>query len=130
MSVGEGARWAELTIQPTNMANGVFLGYTVGEHYESSYGSGIRTQAYSGIQAVYTSNSQGITGTDGSGHFSLKLDELTWLTRTGVLGGTYNNVTFKEVYVPIEVSTHYVDTLTGIQMGRIEAPKGWIHVIE
>ena len=22
------------------------------------------------------------------------------------------------------------DTLTGIQMGRIEAPKGWIHVIE
>ena len=22
------------------------------------------------------------------------------------------------------------DTLTGIQMGRIEAPKGWIHVVE
>ncbi len=22
------------------------------------------------------------------------------------------------------------DTLTGIQMGQIEAPKGWIHVIE
>ena len=22
------------------------------------------------------------------------------------------------------------DTLTGIQMGRVEAPKGWIHVIK
>ena len=28
------------------------------------------------------------------------------------------------------VTRKLYDTLTGIQMGRIEAPKGWIHVIE
>ena len=28
------------------------------------------------------------------------------------------------------VTKKLYDTLTGIQMGRIEAPKGWIHVIE
>ena len=28
------------------------------------------------------------------------------------------------------VCTKLRETLTGIQMGRIEAPKGWIHVIE
>ena len=30
----------------------------------------------------------------------------------------------------VPVRKHLYDTLTGIQMGRIEAPKGWIHVIE
>ena len=29
-----------------------------------------------------------------------------------------------------EVTKKLYDTLTGIQMGRIEAPEGWIHVIE
>lgn len=29
-----------------------------------------------------------------------------------------------------ELTQKLYDTLTGIQMGRIEAPKGWIHVIE
>lgn len=29
-----------------------------------------------------------------------------------------------------EITRKLYDTLTGIQMGRIEAPKGWIHVIE
>ena len=28
------------------------------------------------------------------------------------------------------VTQKLYDTLTGIQMGRIEAPKGWIHVVE
>ena len=28
------------------------------------------------------------------------------------------------------VTKKLYETLTGIQMGRIEAPKGWIHVIE
>ena len=29
-----------------------------------------------------------------------------------------------------ELSQKLYDTLTGIQMGRIEAPEGWIHVVE
>ena len=29
-----------------------------------------------------------------------------------------------------EITRKLYDTLTGIQMGQIEAPKGWIHVIE
>lgn len=29
-----------------------------------------------------------------------------------------------------EITKKLYDTLTGIQMGQIEAPKGWIHVIE
>lgn len=41
-----------------------------------------------------------------------------------------------EIYLPSgmsemgPVTKKLYDTLTGIQMGRIEAPKGWIHVIE
>ena len=29
-----------------------------------------------------------------------------------------------------EITQKLYDTLTGIQMGRIEAPEGWIHVIK
>ena len=42
----------------------------------------------------------------------------------------------KEIFLPSgmnemgPVTKKLYDTLTGIQMGRIEAPEGWIHVIE
>ena len=100
LNVGAEDKWAELTITPTNMANAVAL-RTDEVGYRADDRAGIRTRYNNDNQAVFTSNTEGVTGSSGKGHFSLALDELTWLSKTD----PYTNVTFKEVYVPVEVST-------------------------
>lgn len=53
------------------------------------------------------------------------------LSPVGRIVNNEEEITFDYGNAPIgEITKKLYDTLTGIQMGRIEAPKGWIQVIE
>lgn len=53
------------------------------------------------------------------------------LSPVGRIVNNKEEITFDYGNAPIgEITKKLYDTLTGIQMGRIEAPKGWIQVIE
>ena len=64
-----------------------------------------------------------------------KLEE-AWGCGTAAVVSPIGELCYKGVKYPVnngeigEVTQMLYDTLTGIQMGRIEAPEGWIHVIK
>ncbi|MEG2120210.1 MAG: hypothetical protein RRY53_07615, partial [Pseudoflavonifractor sp.] len=99
VKVGATDQWVELMMTPMRGENTVTLGYQGTDGTNSTNG-------------YFKQNGKGATGLKGTGYFTLNLDNLIWLDsmkETGANAKDFTSATFKEAFVPVNLTTHFTD---------------------
>ncbi|MCM1296606.1 MAG: hypothetical protein NC311_13800, partial [Muribaculaceae bacterium] len=110
LKVGSDDNWVELELTALNSTAKMGLGHTYQKGLRDEGNYAVAVNGASG-QSIFTRNGNGIS-VDGTGRFSLNLDELLWLDMK--LGNkavdVYNDASMKEAYVDLTVT----DAVTGV----------------